>query len=420
MNVFILLLVFIFMAGWYLMDSPSQNIEKHGIEYAAKKTEINSVLTCVAHIHAEAARLDDVLKLEEATNIYNDTPGAERYGVETVKLCSDARRITPSCIPSRPGQSITHYIISTAPAPGDMGKTLELLESEFLNSTGFGIVKVHDKKTRMIIGNGTMRDIPDHIAKEMELTDGRLVYISQHAVTGRAAQAAAERAITVNCPPGQIRIFRFSKWQCAAQNLARACTGATIWDPESERCVADHSRKPICSAGQTAVFIDDGWECVNPVMQTECPAGQMPHLNYENMKWTCVGNPAAVAQDSEGARAGRARFASGRGAIAGGATCSDCEDAIHDPDTDAVRCVPSPAKLSNKLCYRGNAGDCPGAFYFGFPDAEYFARVAPALGLSGMTFTEGRSKNRRFNCLSCVDGYIDASKSKPPFIAVCQ
>jgi hypothetical protein len=429
MNVFILILVFIFMAGWYLMDSPSQNVEKHGIEYAAKRAEIGSILTCIVHIHSEAVKLDSHLQIEEPVDIFNDTPCAERYEVETVKLCSDGRRITPTCQPTRAGQSINHYIVSTAPAPDDMGKTLELMLAEFPNKTGFGIITRVGRNLQMIIGNGTARNVPDFIVRELGLAEGQLLYISQYAVTGRTALVRETAAALVACPPGQMRVFRFNRWQCAAQGTARACTGATIWDPKTGNCVTDYSRRPLCAANQTAVFVEDSWLCVNPIMHTECPTGFTAHLNYETMEWTCVDNPAEPRQSEQGGRPGRGqgRFQRpGGGAtpaaahIEGASACTDCEDAIIDPETDEVTCVPSVAKLSSTLCYAGRISDCPGAFYFGFPDTGYIAAAArylPELGNMTISIHHYHSRNRRFNCLSCL---IDTDRSNPPLTAVCK
>ena len=406
------------------MDSPTQNIQKHGIEYATRKTEINAVLTCVAHIHAEAVKLDDFLQLDEPVDIYNDTPCAERYDVVTVKICSDGRRITPSCIPTRAGQSIVHYVISVAPAPDDMGKVLELLATEFPNNTGFGVVTTLDRRTQMIVGSGAVRDILDSIARELELSAGKIIYITQYAVTGRAAVAERGRAALVTCPPGQTRLFRFGRWQCAAQNPIRVCTGATIWDAEAGQCVMDYGRKPLCAPNQTAVFTDDHWECMNPVMQIECPAGQTAHLDYMRMEWICISNPAEARQLRKCERH-LVRPVSGQ-RLFGTSRCTECEESKVDPETCAITCVPAADRIRSQACYRGNYQDCSGpahAFYFKFRGQEGLieaARYMPALaGLdSSMNPIEGTEG--RFNCLYCPNGLIDMEKSAPPFIAVCK
>ncbi|MCL2757938.1 MAG: hypothetical protein FWE64_01290 [Alphaproteobacteria bacterium] len=430
MNVFILILVFIFMAGWYLMDSPSQNVERHTIEFAARQTAIGSVLTCLAHVHTQAVALDEALQIAERVDIDNDTPCAARYHIETVKICTDGRRISASCVPVRPGQSITNFIISFAPAPEDTGKTLEILAKKFPGSTGFGIITQVGRTLQMIIGNGTTREVPDAIVRELGLAAGQIMYITQYGVAGRAIFTEGGIGGVSACAPGHLRVFRFNRWQCVSRTPARVCTGTTILDPRTGECVPDNSRRPLCVGNQTAVMIDDFWECVNPIMHTECPAGYAAHLNYETMEWICAANPAETRQLRRCDRIHTTR----PGVLPGGGTirvptaaCTECEMPAMNPETCETKCVPDPTKRYSQLCYPGSAGSCENhpsrAFYFVFPDARYVANaiaVLPMLGNIANIPIGMPGRDRMFNCLDCGDRFIDTERSRPPFTAFCQ
>ena len=425
MNVFMLLIVFIFMAGWYLMDSPSQNITRHGIEYAQRKTDLNSVLTCIAHVHSEAVALDDELKIEERVDIDNDTPCAENYELSTVKICADGSRISAACIPERANRSVNNFIITSAPARGeDAGKILELLAEEFPSSSGFGILTVEGRALMLILGNGTKREIPPAVAREAGLSDGMPAFVTQYAVAGKPAFASGAVAESVNCRQGEIKVFRFNRWQCAQSGAVTVCGGATMWDAMMQSCVPDNSRRPLCGAQQTAVMIDDNWECVDPTMHKNCPAGQSPHLNYETMEWMCSINPAESKDSSKCDSAMRLRVGAGgvlRPAVA--SNCNDCETMVTDPETCESACVPDRTKLTGRQCYRGECGGGRRAFYFGFPNAAYIAAARAALPeLNSVEIIMGplHSQNRKFNCMDCGDGYIDSENSVSPWTAVCR
>ena len=50
MNIFIMILVALFMAGYYLLDSPSQNIVTQTTEYAIVQSDLRTIAQCVAAV----------------------------------------------------------------------------------------------------------------------------------------------------------------------------------------------------------------------------------------------------------------------------------------------------------------------------------------------------------------------------------
>jgi len=429
MNIFIMIVVFLFMAGFYFLDSPSQRLQEHGIEEAIKKTEKNSLLTCIAHVHKEAVKLDENVKIDFRAEIDNDTICAVKYNIETVKICAEERKISANCIPDQPGKSIINYIItfSDVSEDDDVGEFLELLATEFSDIKSFGILSSMNDGYYLLSGHGNRREIPQIVVKEANLTVGQLVYVTQYARAGHAIFAAANPADSVICGPDEIKIFRFSRWQCARENKNIICTGDTIWDSQTNACISDPARRPLCGSRQTAIMKNDYWECMDPLPQKTCPGGQAAYLDYETMEWLCKANPAeskaiskcdAFSRKTLGGRLG--------GTIRLPApNCGDCEEMVTDPDTCESACVPSAAKLNSAACYPKKSG-CSGlhrAFYFGFPDMDYLEaarKVIPELANIDVPFDMTHSQNRKFNCLDCGTGYIDNGKSKPPFVAVCQ
>jgi len=202
------------------------------------------------------------------------------------------------------------------------------------------------------------------------------------------------------------------------------CGGDMIWDSELLECVPDESRKPLCASTQTAVIVDEVWECINPFPEKECPGNMTARLNYDTLEWECVADPAAASATKKCAHVTG-------GAIYGrpGATlrvppvsCTDCEKLVTDAETCVSVCVPDETKINTPECYPGRVSDCSGpqrAMYFGFPSYSYSANVS-AVQDSVVPLDRQHVQNRRFNCLDCGDGVIDTEKSIPPYIAICK
>ncbi|MDR1207491.1 MAG: hypothetical protein LBK26_03705 [Rickettsiales bacterium] len=428
MNIFIMILVFLFMAGWYFMDSPSQNIQEHGIEYAVDKSEKNSILTCVAHVQAEAVRLDDADRIDGRAIIDNDTACAAKYNIETVKICVEGdRRFSATCIPDRAGRSINNFLISFAPKiiDTDADKFLELLSAEYSDTKNLGILAELDRRFYILSGSAGKREVPSAIIKELKLQPGQLIYVTQYSITGKPVFSFGKQTESIRCASGEIKLFRFNKWSCVPQNAAIVCRGDTIWSTDLSECVADPMRRPLCDARQTAVMADDFWKCVDPLPQKNCPDGQSLHLDYATMEWFCTTNPAESKLSTKCDRALRTKAAGVMGATVLNpiVSCNDCEEMVTDPDTCESVCVPSVAKLSDRLCYSGECSGAHRAFYFGFPDSAYAESARKNISeLDNLEIpTSGAySQNRKFNCLDCGTGYIDTDTSKTPFTAVCK
>jgi hypothetical protein len=49
-----------------------------------------------------------------------------------------------------------------------------------------------------------------------------------------------------------------------------------------------------------------------------------------------------------------------------------------------------------------------------------YVNNVPELSGVSVPLDKKHSQNRKFNCLDCGMGQIDASKSRPPYVAVCK
>jgi hypothetical protein len=432
MNIFIMILAFVLMAGYFLMDAPSQRIHDNGIESAMRMTDIKSILSCMTHQHAEAMDIDGANRANANEIFKTDIqPCTEKYNIQTIKLCADERRLVSNCAPERAGRVTENFIITTADVnkENDINLVLKTLSEDFDSIGNFGIIIAKNSYSFSILsGNGSRRDIPKSISSFEDIKDGRLIYITRYSVPfdGDVINKTTPVAESITCMNNEQKIFRFGKWECQAETAPILCTGDTIWDSDSESCEIDPSRRPLCATGQTAVDIDDVWQCVAPSTITKCPENTIAEFDYVTMKWSCSAPTSENTSKCQNVTIAKGRLLGGT-LLKPANPCNNCEKMILNEETCAVACVPDATKVTNPACYQ-NASDCSGssrAFYFGFPgDDEYEASARENLSqLSGMEIPTGvvYSQNRKFNCLDCGSGgAINQELSIPPFIAVCE
>ncbi|MFA7188372.1 MAG: hypothetical protein WC137_02780 [Alphaproteobacteria bacterium] len=432
MNIFIMILAFILMAGYFLIDAPSQRMRDTGIESAINMAEIKSILSCMSRQHSKAIDIDTENRVS-ANEIFNTDiqPCTEKYNVQTIKMCADNNRLVSNCTPERDGRVTENYIITTADLNDNTNTNLVLksLSKDFNSIGNFGIITNEQAKTFSILsGNGYKRSIPKSLSFMKEIADGRLIYITRYSVPfnqNTIVQTASDIE-DITCMNNEQKVFRFGKWECQTETPPVLCTGNTIWDSDSESCEIDPSLRPLCATGQTAVDIDDVWQCIDPTPIAQCPDNTIAQFDYTNMEWVCT---AALTENTSKCQT----VTIAKGTILGGTllkpanVCNSCEKMIVDEETCNVACIPDETKVTNSDCYP-NYSECSGssrAFYFGFPDdAEYEANAREYLSkLSGITIPTDviYSQNRKFNCLDCgIGGTINEELSVLPFIAICE
>lgn len=412
-NIFLILLSLIIMAGYYVMSSPSQRIVKHETEYSIKKADLRSIAECV--VSAQNAAMYGEEFVDDCV---------ERYEIVSQYVCMNRSYNVVSCDEESGKTPAFNFIITTSAAlpVSEYNNMLEILEQYYPDAGTFGVFISPDL---MSAGSISRRAIPQKIINAAELTDGQLTYIMQYKIPEATIDYPVVDGSNIECPANTMKTYRFGRWQCVEYNYKVSCTGDTIWDETSMQCVADETRMPLCSNNQTAVLIDDVWECVDPFADKTCPDGMIARLNYSSLEWECVEDPnaARVTKKCDNvAKSPRTRGGIGATLRVRSISCTDCETAIVDEETCKTYCVPDPTKLSDEKCYNDPLEACSGpnrAIYFGFSPKSRIDGIEVLTDVI-IDLDKEHSQNRRFNCMDCGDGEIDTEKSIYPFTAVCK
>ena len=317
-----------------------------------------------------------------------------------------------------------NFIITTSsPLPeNEYNAMLEILEKHYPDVGTFGVFLDPDL---MSAGSVSNRNIPQKVIDAANLQPGQVMYLMQYTIPDKTIDYPVVDGSNIVCPIGTMKTFRFGRWQCIEYNYKISCTGDTIWDSVLMECVADENRKPLCSNNQTAVMVDDIWECVDPFVDQKCPVGKTARLNYSTLTWECVDDPnvnktvkkcenIAIRPKTPGAAGATLRVRT--------VSCTDCETAVVDNETCETYCVADITKLNDPKCYDGDISECSGpdrAIYFGFSPKS---RIDGITALENATIYLDRyhAQNRMFNCMYCVNGTIDTEQSVSPYTAVCK
>lgn len=401
------------MAGYYIVSSPSQRIIQHETEYSIKKADLRSIAECVA-----AAQNAAMYGEELADDC------VARHDIVSQYICMNQSYNIVSCDTESGKNPSFNFIITTSGAlpHEEYNNMLDILERYYPDAGTFGIFVNNDL---MSAGSISRRTIPQKIIKAAQLQDGQLTYIMQYKIPETTIDYPTVDGSNINCPPNAIKTYRFGRWQCIEYNYKVSCTGDTIWDSATMQCVADDTRKPLCSNNQTAVLIDDIWECVDPFSDKTCPDNMIARLNYSTLEWECVNDPNAtknIKKCDNIARTPRTHGAVGATLRVRSVSCTDCETVIVDEETCETYCVPDISKLNDVRCYDGDIDECVGphrGLYFGFSPKSRIDGITE-LADTIITLDKDHSQNRMFNCMDCGMGEIDTEKSISPYTAICK
>ena len=425
MNIFVILLMALFMAGYYFMDAPNTLGVGASKAEIAESAELRALLACVLRVHSDAVKADELAAAEQKTIFKTEIPCAEKYGIQTKKLCAaaNASKAAASCVPDRPDKPVSNYIVTSTGAITDVGagKALGIMARDYPHAANFGIVSADENGILHILSSGgASREINKSIVRDAAFEAGRLVYVTQYKIGGAKSRAAAAELKKIKCLPSESPIFRQGKWSCVPPSAAAVCNGDNIWDPNLSQCVPDASKRPLCKSNYTAVIVDDMWECVGAEQPKDCPENQIAEMDFEAMEWRCVPSKpdADESQEKKCNKVYDKIYGGGTTALRGNlAGCNDCERMFVHADCTA-ECVPDAAAIYNKACYDGPCRN----FYFGFPDARYVAgakKNLPQLNGVEAPLRAPYSKNRKFNCMECPYG-IDEVASLPPYVIICR
>lgn len=401
------------MAGYYVISSPSQRINEHETEYAIKQADLRSIAECV--VSAQNASMYGEKFIDPCT---------ERYEIVSQYICMNDKYNIVSCDSEDSQTPEFNFIITTSYVLPESvyNNMLEILEKYYPDAGTFGIFIDPDL---MSAGSVSRRSIPKKVINAANLKSGQLMYLMQYTIPEKTIDYPMVDGSDIVCPTGTMKTFRFGRWQCIEYNYKTSCTGDTIWDHDLMECVADETRKPLCSNNQTAVMVDDIWECVDPFADQTCAPGMIARLNYTTLSWECVEDPNAprtVKKCDNIAFMPKARGRVGATLRVRSISCTDCEMAVIDEETCETYCIPDVTKLNDPKCYNGDVTECSGinrGIYFGFSHKSRIDGI-PSLKSANVILDRYHSQNRMFNCMDCGEGIIDTEKSVSPYTAVCK
>ena len=412
MNIFLILLSMMFMAGYYLISSPSQRVIKHETEYALKRAELRSIAECVV------SQQNAVMYGENFEDICT-----EHYGVTSQYVCMNEKYAIMQCDSATGKPPVYNFIITTSSQlpESEYNSMLEILEQYYPEAGTFGIFV---KPDLISAGSISRRTIPDKIIDTAKLQDGQLAYVMQYTIPEETIDYPLVDGSNIICPAGTMKTYRFGRWQCIGYNYRVSCTGDTIWDSTLMECVPDENRKPLCANNQTAVMVDDVWECVDPFADKTCPSGMIARLNYNDLTWECIDDPniAKPTKKCDNFTHKTRNHSGGTTLRVRSISCTDCEQIYVDEETCETYCIPDPSKLNDTRCYASDPNDCSGSMrgiYFGFTPRSRIDGIG-ALRNMDIILDNNHSQNRMFNCMDCGDREIDKEKSIFPYTAVCK
>ncbi|MDR0449405.1 MAG: hypothetical protein LBG89_03020 [Rickettsiales bacterium] len=441
MNIFLIVLVFLFMAGYYYLGAPSMRTDVQTSEEVLDKSDAFAAVSCVVALHAaalESARAED----DGAKNYaMAESPCIDKYKVSSSVVCLKDGEVSRSCrVDSRNPEQIQRFVITKSPWAGadSSGRIMDAVRRKYKGAPGLGIVMNAEfegdggeaaSKTAILSANSRPVWLSDALVRAASLKSGDLAYMTQFTAEELRSEQIRREAATLSCAPGEVKVFRYRTWRCEQPTQVKLCQGDMIFDAEVGDCVANASARPICGGLETAVLMDGVWTCRPPSEAKECPKGKVASYDYEKLEWVCIGNPFMAASEEVGKCPPPAKGKSpyGGGVMRTASQCGDCETEMQDPATCALVCVPDASRLAFKGCYP-NAAECSGgdykAFYFGFPnDPSYnLAALNNVAGLAavGISLDAGHSMNRKFNCLDCSPFKVDTNGAFHPFVASCR
>ena len=407
MNIFLTVLIALFLGAYYIFTAPSVRTPEQETEYAVKYADLRAIIECTAAVHnavLNGTQFQDVCVTQN--------------GIQSDIICLDRRTNLTSC----EGKSAHNYVATTSGTIPNtqFNNTMTILEKNFADAGSFGIFQ-----NGYIISGATVtkRAIPKALISQMNMSDGQLVYVTQFAKIEPSTEFVAPGVDDVVCPPETSKVLRFGRWQCIGYNTKTSCAGDTIYDYSTDSCIPDDSLKPLCGSVQSAVLVDGVWECVDPFPDRKCDGNTTAKLNYTTMTWECIADPNKTATNTKCSHIkmpvtpGRGKSSISRQKL----TCTECEKMLVDEETCVAHCVPDTSKITSTQCYPGNVDDCSGetrGLYFGFPSVKYVKNVAEVADKT-IILDADHSQNRKFNCMDCGERGINTEKSFPPYTVIC-
>ena len=290
MNIFLLFLTTILMIGYYVIYSPSQNLEQLETENVIKTSDLRSIAECV--IASQNAAMNSVSYDDLCVDYYNIT---SQY------ICTNDNYVPMSCDGVGVNFPTYNYIVTNSKILDTElhANMLKVIETLYQDRGALGIClgcstndTGHDKPFLITADISGQRTVAPSIVSAAHLEDGQLVYVMQYQIP--SIYVYPERPGDKNsCPMGTIAVRRYGRWLCIAQRPSHDCPSGLTYDSETGECkelpftlCEEMCRIKSCSENQTCVCYDTGE--VACTEEVQCPAGQEAVHDSNTDKIICI------------------------------------------------------------------------------------------------------------------------------------
>ncbi|MBD5391561.1 hypothetical protein HDR66_02020, partial [bacterium] len=192
MNIFIMILVAIFMAGFYMMGAPSGHDARHTTENAVATSDLRTVAECAVATHNATIRgmeFDDIC--------------VQQNSIVSRMICLNNNLSVTKCeVVRNKKPAYTYIVTATAPIASDRyNDMMEIMEEKYADAGTFGIFQ-----DGTIISGGTAnrRIVPKGVISDINMENGMLVYLTQYEIPDTEIEYATPDEYDLQCPAGTV------------------------------------------------------------------------------------------------------------------------------------------------------------------------------------------------------------------------
>ena len=477
MNIFLLFLTTLFMIGYYVLYSPSQQVTNTTTEDVVRMSDLRAIAECV--IGMENAKMN--------SEDYND-PCVERYKVSGEYVCANDKDGTIVEVLCSEGEPEYNFIVSYSGfdilTVDDYGPMLDIIERYYQDKGTFGIYENHKLLTASSSGNVEINSvIYGTDSSNARLQGGELVYVMQYKIPW-TQEEIPDPEDPDSCVPPSVLMTIDGETVCAVPNPpSESCnTDGYVLNADGECVPLGDSEcdelKGICQkaceeAGKPDDCLIPDCENMTCIELFECPSGTsqvvLTDEEYEeciqehtDQECRCIPNitgddPTVQCSDSQYvftlSQITHQTGGTMQRRIPRRGNCGPCErigGSRYNPDQQAWEaiCVPDVTKIALPTCNDADptsscvpaptldscyCNDSTHTMFFGFQtgsDSQCIQDVSPIWSSSAtsgiLNLTEQITQHlppleyqdSKWHCMECPNG-VNTAESMWPYIAVC-
>ena len=261
MNIFLLFLTTLFLIGYYVIYSPSQNLEHTETENIIKMADLRSLADCV--VAAQNIKISDGGVISDTT--YTDSC-VETYKVVSQFICTGDNFNILGC--DEQAAKYNYIITKSKSIPQiDWPKMLKVIETSYQDKGSLGIYNDSFLLTADMVG---IHPIAANLSQTAKLEDGQLVYIMQYQIPKDYIFAPDNDP--ANCPTGTVAKPYYGQYLCVEYNSPLVCDTGWHLGPDSGECEPDKPDECELICATQSCYGDGKCNCDNgePYCIYEC------------------------------------------------------------------------------------------------------------------------------------------------------